>query len=188
MKVDFTRSYRGVLGKVVAESMVTLSKFTRGATRGGYGQWSRGSLQICGLVLPKEYLTTIDAFIATCRSVKPEHIAKLAAAADVKYLSSKAADKKPVERLRDAMKTLDCEAFTVLASAVEQLQRAGFTSVEIWLDQPDGTEVSRIVLLSNFINDTFYRNVSNAQTCNAVAKHGIGNGRTTASAKQRIAA
>ena len=187
MKVDFAKSYRGVSGKAIAEAVIQISQFTRGAARGGYGTWARGAFQIAGLIPAKAYLTSLGDFVATCRAMKPDHIATIQSAADVKFASSKASDKRPVERLRDSMKRLDCEAFALLAHAVETLQRAGFTTVEYWLEQPDGADVARVDSIANVINDTFYRNVSNSQRGNAIAARGIGNGKAT-DAKVKVAA
>jgi hypothetical protein len=78
------------------------------------------------------------------------------------------------------------EAFKVLAESVDTLIRAGFTTVEYWLEQPDGGEVARVDSLANVINDTFYRGVTNAMRANAITARGIGNGKSALSKKETV--
>jgi hypothetical protein len=189
MKVDFGKSYRGVSGKRIAECMVVISSFTRGMARGGYGAWARRALQAAELIPAKAYMTTLGDFVAVCRKVDSGAIVKIHSAADIKYNSSEAADKgekSSVARARDGMKALDVEAFKVLAESVDTLIRAGFTTVEYWLEQPDGGEVARVDSLANVINDTFYRGVTNAMRANAITARGIGNGKSAITKKETV--
>jgi len=119
----------------------------KGMARGGYGAWARRALQAAELIPAKAYMTTLGDFVAVCRKVDTGAIVKIHSAADIKYNSSEAADKgekSSVARARDGMKALDVEAFKVLAESVDTLIRAGFTTVEYWLEQPDGGEVARV--------------------------------------------
>ena len=187
MKLELGKVYRnGVTGKMILDACATLSNFTRGTARGGHGQWSRRALQAAGLVNAKAYFTSLDDFESTCRAVDSAAIAMIQDAADVKFRSSEANDKSEkssVYRNMLGMKALTAQDFHNVADSVANLRKAGFSNVEIWVEQPDGAEQPIVKPLALHINDIFYRALTPSATGAAIAKRGIGDGNTAKSRK-----
>jgi hypothetical protein len=187
MKLDLGKVYRnGITGRMILEACATLSNFTRGIARGGHGQWSRRALQAAGLIKAKTHFTRLDDFESTCRAVDSEAIVKIQDAADVKFRTSEANDKSEkssVYRNMLGMKALTAQDFHNVADSVANLRKAGFSNVEIWVEQPDGAEQPIVKPLAIHINDIFYRALTASATGAAIAKRGIGDGNSAKSRK-----